>query len=113
MPTPLQSANKKSTQLQAVDTLINNRHYVCMAHVTLTPGAAEQLEALNSPLHGRVLRLLVRLEQWPDVSGAKRLMGELAGSYRLRTGDYRVQFSVVGDKVTVDKIGHRDGFYGE
>lgn len=65
-----------------------------------------------------MLRLLVRLEQWPNVSGAKRLTGELAGRYRLRTGDYRVQFSVVsdkvvGDKVTVEKIGYRDGFYGE
>ena len=60
-----------------------------------------------------MLRLLVRLEQWPDVSGAKRLAGELAGHYRLRTGDYRVQFYVAGDNVTVERIGHRDGFYGE
>ena len=60
-----------------------------------------------------VLRLLLRLEQWPNVSGAKRLTGGLAGRFRLRTGDYRVQFRAVGDRVTVEKIGHRDGFYGE
>ena len=84
-----------------------------MAYVVLTPDAAEQLETLNNPIHGRVLKLLVRLEQWPEVSGAKPLAGELAGRYRLRTGDYRVQFQVVGDKVTVEKIGHRDGFYEE
>jgi mRNA-degrading endonuclease RelE of RelBE toxin-antitoxin system len=35
----------------------------------------------------------------------------LAGRYRLRTGDYRVQFQVVGDLVHVERIGHRDGFY--
>ncbi|HQU44275.1 MAG TPA: type II toxin-antitoxin system RelE/ParE family toxin, partial [Pirellulales bacterium] len=79
--------------------------------VVLTPEAAEQLDALGNPIHGRVLRLIVRLEQWPDVSGAKPLSGELAGRYRLRTGDYRVQFSVAGEMVTVEKIGHRDRFY--
>ena len=84
-----------------------------MALVTLTPQAAKQLEALDKPIHGRVLRLLVRLEAWPDVSGAKRLTGGLAGRFRLRTGDYRVQFRARGDRVTVEKIGHRDGFYDE
>lgn len=84
-----------------------------MAIVTLTPDAAEQLETLNNPIHGRVLKLLVRLEQWPDVSGAKPLSGELAGRYRLRTGDYRVQLYVEGENVIVEKIGHRDRFYDE
>jgi mRNA-degrading endonuclease RelE of RelBE toxin-antitoxin system len=83
-----------------------------MAAVVLTPDAAHELEELNSPIHGRVLRLLVRLGQWPKVSGAKPLRGELAGHYRLRTGDYRIQFHVAGNVVTVEKIGHRDGFYG-
>jgi mRNA-degrading endonuclease RelE of RelBE toxin-antitoxin system len=84
-----------------------------MAIVTLTPEAAEQLEALNNPIHGRVLKLLVRLERWPDVSGAKPLSGGLAGRYRLRTGDYRVQFYIESDNVMVERIGHRDKFYDE
>lgn len=54
-----------------------------MANVELTPSAAEQLEELSEPIHGRVLRLLVRLERWPEVSGAKALTGEWAGHYRL------------------------------
>ena len=84
-----------------------------MATVVLTPVATDGLEQLSNPIHGRVLKLLVKLEQWPGVSGAKPLRGELAGRYRLRTGDYRIQFHVAGDVVTVEKIGHRDGFYGE
>lgn len=84
-----------------------------MATVVLTPAATDGLEQLSNPIHGRVLKLLVRLEQWPGVSGAKPLQGELAGRYRLRTGDYRIQFHVAGNVVTVEKIGHRDGFYGE
>jgi mRNA-degrading endonuclease RelE of RelBE toxin-antitoxin system len=84
-----------------------------MARVVLTPTAAKGLEQLSNPVHSRVLRLLMKLEQWPAVSGAKPLRGGLVGRYRLRTGDYRIQFRVAGDTVTVEKIGHRDGFYGE
>jgi mRNA-degrading endonuclease RelE of RelBE toxin-antitoxin system len=82
-----------------------------MATVELAAEAAEQLERLDNPIHARVLKLLARLEQWPEVSGAKPLSGDLAGRYRLRTGDYRVQFRVAGNVVTVERIGHRDRFY--
>jgi len=82
-------------------------------------------------------RLVVRLGQWPNVSGVKSLRGDLAGHYRLRTGDYRLQFrveqrrttvrvesvrkgkkvfeeeEVIEVKVIVEKAGHRDGFYEE
>ena len=79
--------------------------------VTLTPEAAAELDALTQPIHGRVLRILERLVHWPDVSGAKSLRGSLAGHFRVRTGDYRLQFRVEGSSVIVERIGHRDGFY--
>ena len=82
-----------------------------MATVELTPEATKQLERLPKAVHARVIALLERLEHWPAVSGAKRLTGDLAGWYRLRTGDYRLRFCVEGEKVTVDKIGHRREFY--
>ena len=62
-------------------------------------------------MHGRVTALLERLQQWPDVSGVKPLSGNLAGWYRLRTGDYRLRFRVRGETVIVAKIGHRREFY--
>lgn len=82
-----------------------------MATVELTPEAAEQFERLPRAIRVRVNRLRERLEHWPDVSGAKPLRGELAGCYRLRTGDYRLRFRVRGEKIIVDKIGHRSKFY--
>jgi mRNA-degrading endonuclease RelE of RelBE toxin-antitoxin system len=82
-----------------------------MAQVDMMPQAARQLERLPEVIHQRVLRVLERLEKWPDVSGAKPLSGDLAGHYRVRTGDYRVQIQVRGSLVIVEKIGHRDGFY--
>jgi len=82
-----------------------------MAKVTLTREAAGELEDLPLVIHSRVLLLLERLAKWPAVSGAKRLTGPLAGRYRLRTGDYRLQFRVEGQAVIVERIGHRDRFY--
>ena len=82
-----------------------------MATVSLTDAAAEELERLPKVIHARILRLLTRLERWPDVSGAKPLRGELSGSFRMRTGDYRLRFRVRRDAVIVEKIGHRSDFY--
>ncbi len=82
-----------------------------MMEVTLLPAAAEQIEELPPPIHARMLRLLERLACWPEVSGAKPLAGKLAGHWRMRTGDYRIQFVVKGDRLMIERIGHRDGFY--
>jgi len=81
--------------------------------VEITAEALEAAEQLNEPVYSRVMGIVARLENWPDVSGAKPLRHGLAGDYRIRTGDYRVQFRVEGDTVTVERIGHRDGFYGD
>ncbi len=82
-----------------------------MAAVVLTREAEKQAERLPEVILERVRKLLRRLGRWPEVSGAKPLSGDLAGWYRLRTGDYRVRFRVQGETVVVDKIGHRSTFY--
>jgi mRNA interferase RelE/StbE len=82
-----------------------------MAIVILTPEAAEQVERLPKAIHARMNRLRERLEDWPNVSGAKALTADLSGFYRLRTGDYRLRFRIQGETVIIDKIGHRKDFY--
>lgn len=84
-----------------------------MPNVTLLYDAALQLSELPKPIMARMLELLVRLADWPNLSGAKPLSGKLAGRYRLRTGDYRLQFRVEGGQVLVEQVGHRDRFYDE
>jgi mRNA-degrading endonuclease RelE of RelBE toxin-antitoxin system len=79
-----------------------------MAAVVTTPEALEELDGLPSEIVARVAK---RLERWPHTSGAKPLSGRLAGRWRLRTGDYRLQFRVEHEAVIVEKIGHRDKFY--
>ena len=82
-----------------------------MAVVILTSEARRQADKLPMPIFGRVSKLVERLCDWPRVSGAKPLSGRLAGRFRLRTGDYRLQFRVEGERIVVEKIGHRDRFY--
>ena len=82
-----------------------------MATVTYEREAVEQLGELPNVVLTRMERIVRRLENWPAVSGAKPLRGDLAGHYRIRTGDYRIQFRVAGDEVIIERIGHRDGFY--
>lgn len=84
-----------------------------MPEVRLTEGATADLERLPRVIHARILKLIERLQDWPNASGAKPLTGKCAGQFRLRTGDYRLQFRLVGGVVYVLRIGHRDGFYDE
>lgn len=84
-----------------------------MFEVFLSRQAAAALELLPKTIHARMLKLFERLADWPNVSGAKPLKGKLAGRWRLRTGDYRVQFRVEGRRIVIEQLGHRDGFYGD
>jgi len=59
-----------------------------MARVIITAAAFEEAEQLPKKAHVRVLAIVERLEKWPDVSGAKPLSGDLAGWFRIQTGDY-------------------------
>jgi mRNA-degrading endonuclease RelE of RelBE toxin-antitoxin system len=79
--------------------------------VRITQQALEQAERLHEPIHSRILEAIERLKNWPRVSGAKALRGRQAGHFRIRTGDYRIQFLLEGSTLIVERIGHRDGFY--
>ena len=64
--------------------------------VGLTAEALAQYGELPRSIQPRVDHIILRLGRWPKVSGAKPLRAELAGHYRIRTGDYRLQFRVKG-----------------
>ena len=94
-----------------------------MTELVISPQTQAQFLALPKIVQIRIEKVFVRLKQWPAVSGAKPLRGNLVGCYRIRTGDYRVQFRVEVENqpqpaikrtiIRVEKVGHRDGFYDE
>lgn len=80
-------------------------------NVKIADQALHDLENLNGDLQERVLTVVERLKQWPVVSGAKPLVGNWRGHYRIRTGDYRVVFQVQADRVVVVRVAHRRDVY--
>jgi mRNA interferase RelE/StbE len=81
--------------------------------IELTPSARKQAEQLPIKIRIRVHNLIQRLESWPSVSGVKSLRHELKDAFRIRTGDYRVLFTVSGNTIVVFKIDHRRDVYKE
>jgi mRNA interferase RelE/StbE len=79
--------------------------------VELTPDSLDEFRALPGTIQKRVQKVIGRLQDWPDVSGARGLSGNLAGWFRIRTGDYRIRFRVEWNRIIVDKIGHRKDVY--
>ena len=65
-----------------------------MMKVDLTDDATDAFLGLPLAIQKRVRKVIRRLEDWPTVSGARALSGNLAGWYRIRTGDYRIRFRV-------------------
>lgn len=84
-----------------------------MANVVVSSKVQRQVDRLPKVIRARMWWLIQRLGKWPEISGAKPLRGDLAGRYRLRTGDYRLQFRIEAENVVVEQIGHRAGFYDE
>lgn len=82
-----------------------------MVIVTIESDASGQFALLPERIKARMVKIVDRLAKWPEVSGAKPLRGNLSGHYRIRTGDYRLQFRVEGDEVIIEQVGHRDRFY--
>ena len=79
--------------------------------VGLTADAAAQYNRLARGIQPRIDNIILRLTDWPNVSGVKPLAGALAGDFRIRTGDYRIVSRLSGEKVVVWKIGNRKDVY--
>jgi mRNA-degrading endonuclease RelE of RelBE toxin-antitoxin system len=93
------------------DEYLLMRHtYTRMVRVELTREAQANFDSLPVTIRIRVDAILHRLTQWPEVSGAKPMRGALKGHYRIRTGDWRVLFTVSLNVIVV-RIEHRSTIY--
>lgn len=75
------------------------------------PEVARDLRALPRNMAARILSSIeARLSDAPDLY-AERLRKSLRGYWKLRIGDYRVVFEMVGDAIRVFGVHHRRDVY--
>ena len=79
--------------------------------VSVSAEAHEKFEKLPRTIKVRVAEIYERLRNWPAVSGAKPLRHGLKNHFRIRTGDWRVVFTVRGELVRIVDIDHRKDVY--
>lgn len=82
-------------------------------HIELTAGAEEDLERLTIEMAKRISHLMDILEENPFAPPAQALAGDLRGLYRVRSGDYRLVYSVDRERklVTIEAIAARSVVY--
>jgi len=72
--------------------------------------AARDLDRLELLLQRRIFKKVNEFADLGSFHGVKRMSG-YDSLYRLRVGDYRVIFEMVGNSVVVLKVGHRGKIY--
>lgn len=77
--------------------------------VELKPRAEKDLRALNCSDIGRMAERFLMLED--GLKGDVKRLSNHSPEYRMRSGDYRALFEVVGDKIIVYRILHRKDAY--
>ena len=86
-----------------------------MYSIRFCPQSRRQFLRLPAEIRKAIGPRLRRLANWPETGlDVKPLRGELAGSFRLRVGDYRVIFVVddTAKAISIRKVGHRESVYG-
>lgn len=82
-----------------------------MFDVIFRPKAAKQLQKLRNPLAAaQIYDAVTALKDWPNCTNVKALVNHQY-PYRLRTGNYRVFFSVQDDQlqiVYIEEVRKRD-----
>ena len=78
-------------------------------HIKYAETALDDLRSLPKREADQILRKVQRLEHGLH-GNIKRLQNADAG-FRLRMGDYRVLFDVLGDRIVIQKIGNRKDVY--
>lgn len=76
------------------------------------PSARRELRTLPQPVIASLMILIDGLKENPYPQGAKK-MTTMQDAWRIRQGDYRVVYKVIGNILTVEiiRVGHRRDVY--
>lgn len=78
-------------------------------NVSLTKSAKEELRGIPEPFNRQIADKLRLLKDNPFPQGVKKLRGEDA--YRIRSGDFRILYTVNGSEVVVYAVANRKDVY--
>jgi len=78
-----------------------------MYEVRITEPAEEEIKKLDKRKATELLKQLKKLENYPDVYG-KPLRGSLSGLWQLRSGKYRIWYTIEDDTVYIRAIKHKE-----
>jgi mRNA interferase RelE/StbE len=77
--------------------------------IEFASSALEDLRSIPKREAAQILRKIQRLENGLH-GNIKRLQNADTG-FRLRMGDYRILFDVIGDRILIQKVGNRKDVY--
>jgi mRNA interferase RelE/StbE len=82
-----------------------------LVRIEWTEGAIKDLENLDKPIVQRILRRLAWFSKnFPRIV-PEPLTGEFKGTFKLRIGDWRVVYTVEGETIVIQFVGHRREIY--
>lgn len=79
-------------------------------NLVYTRRACRDIDKLDYAVKMRLKSALAHLAQSP-VQHSEKLHNPALGTYRMRTGDYRVIFDIEGSDIVVLRVGHRREIY--
>jgi len=80
-----------------------------MFNITWHQEALKELYKLDFFIAKIIFKKVEEMREDPFSKDVKRLKGQT--SFRLRIGDYRVLFEIIGNILFIKKVGHRKNIY--
>jgi mRNA interferase RelE/StbE len=78
--------------------------------INLRESALKDLKKIDKIDKSRIHQKILELEQFPNISNVKKLTN-FEPAYRVRVGDYRILFDVIGDTIEIGRILPRQASY--
>ncbi len=80
--------------------------------ISITKTAKRDIDALEHVVRERLGKKLLHVAKLQDIRPVvKQLTDSRIGEYRLRIGDYRVLFDLVGKEIIILRVQHRKDVY--
>jgi mRNA interferase RelE/StbE len=82
-----------------------------LVNIEWTEGATKDLEKLDRPIARRILRRLTWFSKNFQSIVPEPLSGQLKGTFKFRIGHWRAVYTLEGETIVIQFIGHRSDIY--